>query len=340
MSDEYLWDRSGTPDPEVQQLEEILRPLAHRGGAFRSPATPRAPVRSRVRRHAVAGALALAASLLVAVAVAHWWRSQPEGRSGSGWAVARVEGAPTLGSRPMDERDELTADRALVTDGAAKARIEVPGMGVVDVDRRSRVELVPVDGRPPRLRLPYGTLHAQINAPPGRFIVETPSATAVDLGCAYTLHVDEDGAGEVAVTFGWISLEWRGRESFVPAGAMCRTRPQLGPGTPHHTHVSAEYRAALDVLDFADGTATDRSAALDRVLRESRAVDVLTLWHLLARAMPLERGSVFDRLAQLIPPPPSVTREGIVAGDRTMLDRWGAELGFGEVLSVRGERRR
>jgi hypothetical protein len=211
-------------------------------------------------------------------------------------------------------------------------------MGVVDVDPGSRVELIPATGRPHRLRLPHGTLHAQINAPPGRFIVETPAATAVDLGCAYTLHVEEDGAGEVAVTFGWISLEWQGREAFVPAGAICRTRPRMGPGTPHHTHVSPEYRAALDVLDFGGGAGADRNAALERVLRESRAVDVLTLWHVLARATSEERGLVFDRLAQLIPPPSSVTREGIVGADRTMLDRWGAELGLGEVLSLRAAR--
>ena len=27
MSDDYLWDRSGPPDPEVARLEELLRPL-------------------------------------------------------------------------------------------------------------------------------------------------------------------------------------------------------------------------------------------------------------------------------------------------------------------------
>ena len=29
MSDDYLWDRSGTPDPDTKQLEELLAPLAH-----------------------------------------------------------------------------------------------------------------------------------------------------------------------------------------------------------------------------------------------------------------------------------------------------------------------
>ena len=27
--DDYLWDRSGSPDEDVQQLEALLAPLAH-----------------------------------------------------------------------------------------------------------------------------------------------------------------------------------------------------------------------------------------------------------------------------------------------------------------------
>src|SRR5262245_26980049 len=29
MSDDYLWDRSGIPDPDVKWLEDLLAPLAH-----------------------------------------------------------------------------------------------------------------------------------------------------------------------------------------------------------------------------------------------------------------------------------------------------------------------
>jgi len=34
------------------------------------------------------------------------------------------------------------------------------------------------------------------------------------------------------------------------------------------------------------------------------------------------RGAVFDRLAQLVPPPADVTRDGILGLDREMLDTW------------------
>jgi len=43
---------------------------------------------------------------------------------------------------------------------------------------------------------------------------------------------------------------------------------------------------------------------------------------------PDERARVFERLAALVPPGNSVTREGIVRGDREMLEAWWDELGL------------
>jgi hypothetical protein len=67
------------------------------------------------------------------------------------------------------------------------------------------------------------------------------------------------------------------------------------------------------------------------VLDNARAQDAVTLWHLLSR---VERGPlrdrVFDRLASFVPPPDGVTREGIDAGRREMLDRWWERLGLGD----------
>ena len=36
-------------------------------------------------------------------------------------------------------------------------------------------------------------------------------------------------------------------------------------------------------------------------------------------------------MAELVPPPAGVTREGVLAGDRSMLDRWWEALGLGSV---------
>ncbi len=123
---------------------------------------------------------------------------------------------------------------------------------------------------------------------------------------------------------GWVAFEWQGRESFVPAEAKCVTRPTLGPGTPYFADASAEFQAALTAFDFGNAD------SLETVLALARKRDALTLWHLLARTDGEARGKVFDRMAELIKPPKTVTRTGVLSGDRAMLDAWWKELGLGD----------
>jgi hypothetical protein len=116
--------------------------------------------------------------------------------------------------------------------------------------------------------------------------------------------------------------------SLVPAGAVSDTRPGQAPGTPHFEDASAAFSDALDAFDFG-GTPAAQQAALDALVRESRPRDAISLWHLLSRVEGEPRARVYDRLASLVPPPASVSREGVLGGDRAMLDAWWDALGLG-----------
>ena len=252
-----------------------------------------------------------------------WRAGSPAVRCGPrcAWPVWQE---PRIGGTSIAEAGRLRAGQDLVTDAASRARIDMGLIGEVEVEPLSRVGLVTASPTEHRLTLRVGTLHARIWAPPRLFFVDTPSATAVDLGCTYTLAVDAAGTGRLNVTQGWVAFEYEGRESFVPEGAMCITRLGTGPGTPYRSDAPAALREALERLDLGQDP-----SALDRVLTTAGEKDTLSLWHLLARTSPTQRGLVFDRLAELLPPPDGVTRDGILTGDREMLDRWWEELGLG-----------
>ena len=147
------------------------------------------------------------------------------------------------------------------------------------------------------MALDRGQIRALIWAPPRLFFVNTPSATAIDLGCAYTLKVDERGWGTAARRERVGRLRVQGRESFIPKDAMCATRPGVGPGTPCYEDAPAGFAEALTILDFSPTQDVRRPAALDTVLTGARPKDALTLWHLLSRGTPEERGRVYDRMA-------------------------------------------
>lgn len=245
------------------------------------------------------------------------------------WEVTSIAGQPRIGSHAIGAAGKLSLGEWLETDDSSRARISVGDIGQVQIEPNSQVKLVAARRTEHRLSLQRGKMHAFIWAPPRQFFVDTPSAVAVDLGCAYTLEVNDDGQGLLLVTSGWVAFEWKGRESFVPAGAACVTRPLLGPGTPYFTDSSDEFTGALERFDTAKSDAAARAAALEKILAMARERDALTLWHLLARTNDNERGLVYDRLAALVPPPSQVTREGVLRGDKEMLDQWWNQLGLG-----------
>jgi predicted anti-sigma-YlaC factor YlaD len=236
-------------------------------------------------------------------------------RSPRPWEVARVSDGGTR---------RMAAGEWVETGSVSRARIVVGQLGTVDVAPHTRVRLGQVSQSEYRLKLDRGTISAEINAPPRLFIVDTPASTVVDLGCAYTVSVAVDGAGELRMTKGWASLEWNGRESLVPAGAICRTRAGAGPGTPYFDDASAALKRAVDDFDARK----DRSQALDVILGEARVRDTLTLWHLLSRVDASDRARVYERIAQFEAPPSGVTRDRILALDADALRRWREELAW------------
>ena len=152
----------------------------------------------------------------------------------------------------------------------------------------------------------------------------TAEDSVVDLGCAYTMEVDEAGVGRLRVTSGWASLEFDKLESLVPSGASCPTRPGVGPGTPAFEDATEQLRQALIEFDYSSAG----SRAVDVVLAESRQRDTLTLWHLLSRVELDERRRILDRMVALTPLPNGVTREKALALDPATLKLWREELAW------------
>jgi hypothetical protein len=268
--------------------------------------------------------LVLAATvLLIAGSLLLLWRHNHS--DAAHWNVARLGGAPRIESQAFTNDSKLGVGQWLETDAASRAQIDVATIGSVEVDPNSRVRLLETNSSEHRLELARGRLSARISAPPRLFFVNTPSGVAEDLGCAYTLEVDNDGNSILHVTLGWVSLQLTDRESSVPAGAACAMKPGFGPGTPYFEDASELFRAALLKFDFT-GNQDDRRSALATILSEARPRDAMTLWYLLMRVDPNDRAEVYDRMTALVVPPQDVTRAGVLNLDAKMLDRWKASL--------------
>jgi len=264
---------------------------------------------------------AAAVLLLVASAGVFWIFKSSRTPHGPSWLVKRLEGAPKIGSEQISSNGRLAIGDWLETDGNSRAQIDVASIGNVDVEENSRVRLLQTKDDEHRLELVRGKMSARIWAPPRLFFVDTPSAVAADYGCAYTLEVDDQGGSRLHVTSGWVALETKDRESMVPAGASCETRPGVGPGTAYFADAAPGFREALTKIDF-DPDARVRSAALTAMLDQARPRDTLTLWYLFRRSDGADRERLYDKLASFVPPPQGVTREGALRFDEPMMSQW------------------
>ena len=290
MNEDYLWDRAGATDPEIVELERLLGPLRYR------------PLRYRQRQKTPwLRLLPIAAAVVLAMLGSFYG-----GRTRSAWSVGG---------------ESVQAGEWVRTDGRSTVVLSSDAVGEVRVDPDSALRVR--DGR--RLALRQGVIHALIWAPPSEFVVDTPGARAVDLGCAYTLSVDGNGDGLLQVETGWVAFDFEHRESFIPAGAKCRTYKGRGPGTPWFADAGPVFPKALRRFDE-----TGDSAALDVVLENARARDGLTLWHLLGRGSAEQRRRAAARFAELIVIPEGVAVGRAADGEAAALDGCWNALGLGD----------
>lgn len=112
-NDDYLWDRSGQPDPEIQQLEEILGALRYQPRPLEIPAEvkverPHSFFRSLAPRLAIAATIAL---LLLGVGVwlgmRGFGRNQPEV---AGTSKTSAPSGPVITPVPSSTTTVATAD--------------------------------------------------------------------------------------------------------------------------------------------------------------------------------------------------------------------------------------
>lgn len=192
--------------------------------------------------------------------------------------------------------------------GRTGITMPIGDIGSIDVSPNTRLRIVTNREDQHTLELAHGGIHATVSAPPRLFFVETKSGTATDLGCEYSLNMNDNGDGILRVTRGWVEFTQQGRDSLVPAGAMCKITRQRGPGLPYFEDASPQFRQAVE----ADRT--------DLMVASASVQDTLTLWHLLPRVPAAERGQVFDRIAGLTQLPTGISRQRVLKLDPEALN--------------------
>jgi hypothetical protein len=232
MPDDYLWDRSGAPDAELQQLEQQLGKYKLQPKPLRSPRRPWVP-------------LAIAAGFLLALAGGWlYWPAQPTDwmLNGSPIALGRTVSIQTV------------------------AEVEVGEIGRLRFQPGSRFRVLKSDATQKVMQLMEGSFDALIISDPYVFQVVTESARLDDLGCAYEVSVNRQGNGRVAVTSGWVRVNGKEEESLVRQGYEVDLLQGRPPSIPRKIAADSEVDAlGLLHLLWRGTTPEDRAQAFDKL---------------------------------------------------------------------------
>src|SRR5262249_43640384 len=158
-----------------------------------------------------------------------WFAMQ---RAESGWHVQSLAGAPSIGDGTLAGSAGLAADAWIRTDDRSKVRVWAAGIASIDVAPSSKARLLPANSTHHTLELVRGSVQATVDAAPRIFVIQTPIARIIDLGCEFIIDVDDDDTTCVYVRNGRVELECAGKTAIVPRGARCKACRIGGLGTP------------------------------------------------------------------------------------------------------------
>ena len=136
MNDNYLWDRTGTPDVEVQELEDLLGTLRYQTRPLRIPAT------IKVRSNRMVLPLAIAAAIALTMLATALWIHFAKSQAGPVIQATRQDQsiAPSRIETPVPARDNQTMV-TVVKQATNPTRHPKKNPGLVATNKHSNVQI-------------------------------------------------------------------------------------------------------------------------------------------------------------------------------------------------------
>jgi hypothetical protein len=204
----------------------------------------------------------------------------------------------------------------------APATVEIARLGILNAKPGTQLELNTTGPTQHRLTLSRGEIDVRVWAPPGRVGVHTPAGDVIDLGCIFSLAVDEDGAAHLTVHTGWVNLVNTHGNSFVPAGASASMMAEREPQVPLYDDASDTFKRAVRALE--SNTEVGDPSSIGTITQEARPRDAITLL-LLSSIDGLDRNTrtaLLETANKLQPAPTPDAVQRIVNGDAQLFWQW------------------
>jgi len=338
VSDDYLWDKSGEPDPTVVALEELLGPMGHDASTpmmtTTATTTHGATDERQRRKEARAQAsraywkvLAAVFVLMVLGFAAYRFSLESVDKGGEkGPAPIAVSKQPPL--RLGQKTAPVAEGETIVAGPGRPTALQVGSYGSVSLAAGTRVRVKRNSTERVLLELPKGSLDVRLKevAPARFFQVDTPAGRVVDLGCEYTLDVDKAGGLELDMRSGWVAIEHSAGRVIVPAGATASSTKVAGPRIPVMNATEPPILDALKAYETSSEWGDQRAQATRLLNLLGQPHDTLIAWHLLGHVDDGVAGRAHQVLTRITNKPLAVKTADNARPTPTERDVWATHL--------------
>lgn len=238
--------------------------------------------------------------------------------SSSGWEVIQVSGQPKLNEKIISKGAGFKSESTIETEDGSTVTITIPGMGRLLIDNSSIVSRTKNGNE---IKLDKGQIKKFEGDASDILTIFTPLAKFTELykGSAFHLGVEETGACKLTVESGWVIVNIKDFDSYVPKNFDCLiSRGKYA--IPYPADSSPEL---ISLLQNFSGI---NDPTVGTILSQMTSKESLSLWHIIQLVSSENRSIAFDRLNELISAPSGVTKEGIVALHKSMLLDWRQEI--------------
>lgn len=243
------------------------------------------------------------------------------------WPVEKISGHPVIESRVLANKDVLKIGETLFTDAKSKALLKIGQSGEIEVQPESEIKIVETPSAEHQLVINRGKINSISHSALTLFSISTPSSEIKDLGGRYNLIVNDSTSSIVHANSGWVLVKFKDKKSLLPAHSSCISKKDAGLGTPFLDDASQNFKETLAKIDFEHSDESE----LQKLLAQSRAEDIITLFHLLINTNTESRSRIFNRIASLHKLSPLISAQKIISGDKEMLGRLWLDLGLGSI---------
>ncbi|MGQ9642600.1 MAG: hypothetical protein ACUVT3_01940 [Ignavibacterium sp.] len=223
-------------------------------------------------------------------------------------------GSVLINNNAVNSETELELNSSLITDENSSVRIIIPKIGDIQVEPNSSLSRTRNDFE---IKLSKGKIIKKSDAQTAEATLTITTELAdfnEELSSDFELSVTEE-INELFVFGRKVKVVVKGFESIVPENFACTVKKGKY-AVPYNSNSDPQI---VKLIKEYSGPADPNMVLIVSLANKS---DALSLWHILQLSSEENRPIVFKKLNELVPPPETVTGEGIQKLNREMLDQW------------------